>query len=87
MIREIHRGGGTKLYGNYQVTYLIDKLPPSWSKFVYDFRKSQMKLDMSSVIQSIRIDDQFRIRQSKENQMTSRVHLTEKQNINKNKNY
>jgi gag-polypeptide of LTR copia-type len=87
MIQEIHRGGGTKLDKNYQVTCLIYKLPPSWSKFAQDFRKSQMKLDMSSVIQSIRIDDQFRIRQSKENQMTSRVHLTEKQNINKNKNY
>ena len=57
MIQHIHRGGGTKLDENYQVTCLIDKIPPSWSKFAQDLRKSQNKLEMKSVVQSIRIEN------------------------------
>lgn len=86
MIQEIHRGGETKLDENYQVTCLIDKLPPSWSLFAQSLRKTQTKLDLRSIIQSIRIEDQFRLRQIEENQLSSKVNLTETKNYNNNSN-
>ena len=79
LIQEIHRGGSI-LDGTYQASSLIDKLPLSWAQFVRELRRNQSSLTLRLVIQSIRIEDQFRIREVQENQLKAKVNLTEAQN-------
>ena len=75
-IHEIHRGDFV-LDKNYQISCLLDKLPPFWSKFVQEHRRTQETLSLRSVIPSIRIEDQHRLREAKENQMQAKINLTE----------
>lgn len=80
-VHEIHRSG-TKLDENFQVSSLLDKLPPKWSSFAQELRRSQTVLTVKSVIQSIRIEDQFRTRLTQDNQMKAKVNLTESNHYN-----
>lgn len=80
LVQEIHRRGST-LDKNYQVSYLIDKLPLSWTNIRHELRRTQDNLILRSVIYAIRIEDQYRIRKLKENQSKAKVYLAKFQNL------
>ena len=61
LVQEIHRGGST-LDENYEVSYLVDKLSLLWINFGRDIRRTQGNLTLRSIIQTIRIKDQYRIK-------------------------
>ena len=53
---------GTKLDQSFQVACLIDKLPDSWTDFTKTLSHTQSDLTLSQVLNSIRIEEQHRLR-------------------------
>ena len=83
LVQEIHTRG-SKLDETYQVSCLIDKLFLSWSSFTRELRRSHSILSLTQVLQSIKIEDQFRLREVKKNQLNAKVNLTKSPNPNPN---
>ena len=66
-----------QLSDDHKVSYLIDKLPPSWSNFVEDLHHKQGVLTLTLARKVIRIEDQHRLNSKIKSKMKSKMNLVE----------
>jgi len=62
---------------DYKVSYLINKLFPSWSNFAGDLRHKQEDLTLIQAFKAIRIEDQHRLNSKTKNEMKAKMNLVE----------
>ena len=77
---------GTKLDQSFQVACLIDKLPDSWTDFAKTLSHTQSDLTLSQALNSIRIEEQHRLRNKNTIRNQSKAYNVEASS-KKNQNY
>jgi len=68
---------GNNFTDDFKVSCLIDKLPPSWSRFAGDLRHKQGNLTLIEALKAIRIEDQHRQNSKAKVKMKAKVNLVE----------
>ena len=74
---------GTVLDDSFQIACLLDKLPPSWLKFPKKVSHIQGVMTLTQVINSLRIEEQHRVREKGNSEKLLKVYNIERLKPNK----
>ncbi|XP_028054885.1 nitric oxide synthase-interacting protein homolog [Camellia sinensis] len=87
--QELLRGAeksGTIFSEDFKVSCLIDKLPPSWTKFAQSLRHKQGELTLTQTLNSLRVEEKHRASLPKPLEKPPKVNLIENKNSSNNNN-